>query len=121
MRDDMDMASLIFPNGKGIIIKADVGLKFYISLMVDGGKIIAPVGDGESPLGLGGVWGLLLNPVPCGWQLVHMRKGFLIYMTYLLRLRFLVTMFPHSILSLIPCTSLPAVPPKACATRRGLV
>ena len=65
--------------------------------------------------------GGLLNPVPCGWWSAHGRKGFLIYITHLLRQRLLVTVLPHSILSLIRCTRLPAVPLKACATRRGFV
>lgn len=86
--------------------------------MVDG-RISSPQwGTEGSPLSGGGG---VLNPVPCGWWLAHGRKGFLTYVTHLLRQRLLVTMFPHSILSLIRCTSHPAVPLKACATRRGSV
>lgn len=86
--------------------------------MVDGRKSSPQWGTEGSPLSGGGG---RLNPVPCGWWLAHGRKGCLIYITHLLRQRLLVTMFPHSILSLIRCTSLPAVPLKACAARRGSV
>lgn len=64
----MEIASLKFPNWSGIFIRADVVLKFHLSLMADGRKSSPQWGTGEPSRGL------LLNPVSCGWWLVHIRK-----------------------------------------------